>query len=188
MASPSAFLHPGGSRPELIPELGFYKEVVEFSITFVAMTGLATGLDPGASRGAEFPLPDRNAGLDGLDSGAAGRKGLGPVGGGCRDGDRDLADLEGPNPMAKDDLGLRVCPGKLPGDAGHLAFGHGAVGLVFEAVHGAAVVVVPHDADEQGQPPVAIPPYGFEQGPGVDGLVREEGHRNMIRPRAESER
>ena len=185
--SPSAFLRPGGSRPELIPELGFYKEVVEFSITFVAMTRLAAGLDPGASRGAEFAFPDRDAGLYCLDSGATGRKRLGPMGG-CRgDGDGDISHLQSSNPMAENDLGLWICPGKLLGDAGHFAFGHGAVGLVLEAVHAAAVVVVPHDAYEEGQSPVAIPPHGGEERPRIDGGIREEGHRNMIRPPPERE-
>jgi len=110
------------------------------------------------------------------------------VGGGRGDGDGDFADTEASNPMAENDLGLGVRPGELLGNAGHFAFGHGAVGLVLEPVHAAAVVVVPHDAHEQGQSPVAIPPHGVEKGPGVDGAVREEGHRNMIRPPLERER
>lgn len=152
------------------------------------MTYLPAGLDPGASRRAKFPLPDRNSGLYGLDSGAAGRKGLGAVRGGRRNRNSDFADPEGSNSMAENDLGLGVRQSELLGNAGHLAFGHGAVGLVLEAVHTAAVVVVPHDAHEQGQSSVAIPPDGVEKGPGVDGGVREEKHRNMIRPSAERER
>lgn len=178
----------GGSRPELIPEVGFYREVVEFSITFVTMTGLATGLDPSASRGAELPFPDRDAGLYGLDSGATCRKRLGTVRGGGRDRDRDLTHFQSSNSMTENDLGLGVRPRELLGDAGHFAFGHGAVGLVLEPIHPAAVVVVPHDAHEQGQSPVAVPPHGVEQGPGVHGDVGEEGHGNMIRPAAERER
>jgi len=152
------------------------------------MTGLAAGLDPGAPGGAEFPFPDWNARLYGLDSGAASREGLGAVGGGRSDGDGDLAYPEGSNPVAENDFGLGVRPGELLGDASHLALCHGAVGLVLEAVHAAAVIVVPHDAHEQGQPPVSVPPYGVEKGPGIDGGVREEGHRNMIRPPPERER
>jgi len=162
--------------------------VVEFSITFVGVTYLAAGLDPGVSRGAEFPFPDRNTGLYGLDSGAAGRKRLGPVGSGRGDGDGNLADLEGSNSMAENDLGLGMCPSELLRDAGHFTLGHGAIGNVFEAVHASAVVVVSHDAHEQGQSPVSVPSHALEKGPGVDGGVGEEGHRNMIRPGAERER
>jgi hypothetical protein len=152
------------------------------------MSRLAAGFHPSGSRGAEFPFPDRNAGLYGLDSCATGRERLGPVGRGRGDGDGDLADSEGPNPMAENDLGLGVRPGEILGNAGHFAFGHGAIGLVLEVVHAAAFVVVPHDAYEQGQSPVPIPPHGVEKRSGVEGAVQEEGHRNMIRPALERER
>jgi hypothetical protein len=152
------------------------------------MTALAAGFHPGGSGGTEFPFPDWNAGLYGLDSGPTGRERLGPVWGGRGDGDGDLADPEGSNPMAENDLRLRVSPGEILGNAGHFAFGHGAIRLVLEVVHAAAFVVVPHDAHEQRQSPVPVPPHGVEKGARVERAVREEGHRNMIRPSLERER
>jgi hypothetical protein len=48
--------------------------------------------------------------------------------------------------------------------------------------------MVPHDAHEQGQSSVPIPPHGVEKGSRVEGAVQEEGQRNMIRPALERKR
>jgi len=156
--------------------------VVDFSITFVSLGPVAAGLDPDGARRAELALPDRNPGLDGLDSSPAGRKSLRPVRGGGGNSHRDFAHPERSNSMTEKDLCLGMSLGELSGDAGHLSFGHRAVSLVFQPVHAAAVVVVPHDTHEEGKPAVSVAPYAGQKRAWVERVVREEGHGNMIRP------
>src|SRR5450755_1483261 len=110
------------------------------------MTHRGAGLHPGASSGAEFPFPDRNPGLNGLYSGATGLERLGAMGSRGRDDDGDVPDPESSNSMAEKDLGMGVFFRELLGNALHFAFGHGAIGLVFQAIHSATAVVVPDDA------------------------------------------
>jgi hypothetical protein len=130
--------------------------VVDFSITFVSLRLLSAGLDPDGARRAELTLPDRNPGLDGLDSSPAGRESLRPMRGGGGDSHRDIAHDKRSNSMTEKDLRLRMRLRKLAGDAGHLPFGHLSVSLVFQPVHAAAVVVVPHDTYEEGEPAVSV--------------------------------
>jgi hypothetical protein len=168
--------------------VGYYEEVVDFSITFMMRGPLSAGFHPYRAPGAELPLPDGGSRLDRLDSGTAGREGLGPVGSGRRDGDRDVAYRQHANSMAEKDLCFRMGGSQLRGDPGQLPFGHRDVGLVFEPLDGAALVVVPHDSHEERQAAVAVPAHGLEEGARLEGLVGEESHRNMIRPGARFQR
>jgi hypothetical protein len=130
--------------------------VVDFSITFVSLGLLAAGFDPDGARRAELAFPDRNSGLYGLDSSPAGCESLRPMRGGGGNSHRDFAHGERSNSMTEKDLRLWMRLGELSGDAGHLPLGHRAVSLVFQPVHAAAVVVVPHDTYEEGKPAVSV--------------------------------
>ena len=69
---------------------------------------------------------------------------------------RDFAHGKGSNSMTEKDLRRGMRMGELFGDAGHLPFSHRAVSLVFQPVHAAAVVVIPHDTYEEGEPSVSV--------------------------------
>jgi hypothetical protein len=150
--------------------------VVDFSITFVSPGLLAAGFDPDGTRRAELAFPDRDAGLDGLDSSPAGRESLRPMRGGSGNSHCDFAHGERSNSMTEKDLRLGMRLGELSGDAGHLPFGHLSVGLVFQPVHASAVVVVPHDTYEEGKPSVSVASHACQEGREVERFVREEGH------------
>ena len=76
---------------------------------------------------------------------------------------RDLAHGERSNSMTEKDLRLGMRLGELSGNARHLPFGHWAVSLVFQPVHAAAVVVVPHDTYEEGEPAVSVASHGGQK-------------------------
>ena len=127
------------------------------------MARFSAGLDPEGAGGAELAFPDRNAGLDGLDPSPAGRESLRPMRGGGGDSYRDIAHGERSNSMTEKDLRLGMRLGELSGDAGHLPFGHLSVSLVFQPVHAAAVVVVPHDTYEEGEPAVSVASHAGQE-------------------------
>ena len=152
------------------------------------MALLAAGLDPDGAGGAELAFPDRNPGLDCLDSGPAGGKRLRPMGSGGRDHHGDIAYQESANSMAENDLRFRVAPGEILRDAGHLLLRHGTVGLVFQPIHPMTLVFAAHDADEEGESAVLTPPQDCQKRAGIERVRRKEVHGNMIRPEAGIER
>ena len=103
---------------------------------------------------------------------------------GSRDDDGHVAHHERANPMAKKDLCVGMCPCEVLRDAAHLLLRHGAIGLVIQPVHTVALVFVPHDAHEQGEPSVLPAPHHRHQRTGVERVRRKELHENMIRPAA----
>src|SRR5271169_152090 len=145
-------------------------------------TSFSAGFDPYRARRAELAFPDRNPVLDRLDSFPTGRKGLGPMGSGSRHHDGDITHHERANSMSKKHLCVRMTSGEVLRDAGHLLFGHGAVGLVLQPVHTVALVFAPHDTHEQRESPVVAAPQNRQQRAGVQRVGRKELHENMIRP------
>jgi hypothetical protein len=65
------------------------------------VAGVSAGFDPRDSVRPELLFPDRDTGLDGLDSGPAGRESLVPVGCGGGHGDRNVPDGEAADPVTK---------------------------------------------------------------------------------------
>lgn len=152
------------------------------------MAPFSAGLEPDAAGRSDLPLPDRHAGLYRLDSSPAGRKSLGPMGSRSRHDDGDITHLERANSMAEKYLRVWMAAGEVFGDAGHLPFGHGPVGLVFQPIHRMAFVLVAHDTHEKGKSAVFSSPNDGQERTGVERVRRKEGHGNMIRPEAGIER
>ena len=91
----------------------------------------------------------------------------------------EAGDARKPAPKAETDTEEDPDAGEAEGqvglDAPHLRLGHRPVGFVLHLGDPATVVVVPHDADEEGEAAVAVAADGLEESARLEGLAREVG-------------
>ena len=123
--------------------------------------------------GVVFVFPDRDAGFDFVDDEAAGGEGGISMRGGDADMDGDVADGEQTDAMFGDDAAHRELGQGLVDDGLALARGELGVGFVAQFGHGAAGVMVAHDAVE-GDNAAAVRVFEFATaGSDVDGCIAQ---------------
>lgn len=119
--------------------------------------------DPLGAFRPDFFLPDRDGLLEGVDGEPAGLEGFTPVR--CRrgNGDADISDLEGAEPMGDGDPHTPPFD-SLRRDAGHLRARQGLVRFVLEMIDLPAPRVVANDAQKQHETSGARMPHGLQEG------------------------
>ena len=119
--------------------------------------------DPLGALRPDFFLPDRDGVLEGVDGEPAGLEGFTAVRGRGGDGDADIANLEGAEPVGDGDPHTPPFGG-LRRDAGHLLARQGLVRFVLEMIDLPAPRVVANDAQEQHETSGARMPHGLQEG------------------------
>ncbi len=119
--------------------------------------------DPLCTLRPDFFLPDRDGVLEGVDGEPAGLEGLTAVRGRRGDGDANIPNLEGAEPVGDGDPHTPPF-GSLRRDAGHFLARQGLVGFVLEMIDLPAPRVVANDAQKQHQTSGARMPHGLQEG------------------------
>src|SRR5690606_8219824 len=128
--------------------------------------------------GVALVLPDRHARLDLVDDPAAGVEGRIAVRGAGADPDRELADGQLADAVHAAGLDRAEARHRLLDDARTLGLGQRHVGLVAQALHRPALVVVAHPALERGEGAGAVVQQALAQRGDIEGRVgdAEAGH------------